>query len=220
VEGRYPKFRFLRSGQFPPSLRTEITAPVASQSPGGLPVLTSHSALRQSITTSRWVSSSQRSLKVCSASGRPLRAAPASSKVDLAPLPNFEQGKATQTLVTDNPENFDNLGRMVSFEDLPGSCRQSSPQLILRLTATGKDIAVTEVIDNRNIRMDRIATQSRTGVSARAPTRRSTPIAPSTPAGPPPSVSRPPSGAGSPAQSTDQGGTGGPRSEQPCRNPG
>src|SRR5215208_1725305 len=44
------------------------SAPVVSQSPGGLPLLTSHSALRQSITTSSWVSSSQRSLKFSSSS--------------------------------------------------------------------------------------------------------------------------------------------------------
>jgi hypothetical protein len=39
------------------------------QRPGGLPVLTSQSAWRLSITTSRWVSSSHRSRKSSSSSG-------------------------------------------------------------------------------------------------------------------------------------------------------
>jgi hypothetical protein len=40
-----------------------------SQRPSGLPALISQSALRLSITTSRWVSSSHRSRKTCSSSG-------------------------------------------------------------------------------------------------------------------------------------------------------
>jgi hypothetical protein len=42
---------------------------ICLKDPYGLPLLTSESALRQSITTSLWVSSSQRSRKICSTSG-------------------------------------------------------------------------------------------------------------------------------------------------------
>jgi hypothetical protein len=49
--------------------QTHTSAQGISQSPGGLFVLTSQSALRQSTTISRWVSSSQRSRKRSSSSG-------------------------------------------------------------------------------------------------------------------------------------------------------
>src|SRR5919107_1043144 len=49
--------------------KTPLISVRLPQRPAGLPVLTSQSAFRLSITTSLWVSSSQRSRKSCSSSG-------------------------------------------------------------------------------------------------------------------------------------------------------
>jgi hypothetical protein len=77
-----------RSGELPSSLRTEVTAPVAPHRPAGLPVLTSQSALRLSITISRCVSSSQRSRNSCSSSG-------SSSPIRYAKQPSGRSGEET-----------------------------------------------------------------------------------------------------------------------------
>ncbi len=37
-------------------------------------------------------------------------------------LIDFDQGKAVQTALTDNPDNSGNLGRVVPFDYLPGCC--------------------------------------------------------------------------------------------------
>src|SRR5215217_7210948 len=73
---------------------TDLCGPI-SQRPAGLPVLTSQSALRLSITTSRWVSSSKRSRKSCSTSGlssSPLRRHPSTERRPWRAYPDAEQG--------------------------------------------------------------------------------------------------------------------------------
>jgi hypothetical protein len=66
-----PQSLGLRSGEFLSPLRTYTAAfaPGVSQRPGGLPILTSQSALRPSSTISCRVSSCQHSRKICSSSG-------------------------------------------------------------------------------------------------------------------------------------------------------
>src|SRR5829696_10107506 len=60
---------FIDHGDYGGSARTPLISVRLAQRLGGLPALTSQSARRLSITTSRWVSSSQRLRKSSSSSG-------------------------------------------------------------------------------------------------------------------------------------------------------
>jgi hypothetical protein len=64
-----PHRLFINHGDYGGSARTPLISVRLSQRLGGLPALTSQSAWRLSITTSRWVSSSKRSRKSSSSSG-------------------------------------------------------------------------------------------------------------------------------------------------------